>query len=185
MELAKVVLMLGGQSSNTVIKENVTPAQMAMYAYMHGEACAQSLTITGVDKKRSVQEEIQRLRMEFTSEHSAQTLAKLFPGMHPQLPVTFRSIGFDPDVLSDHTAPVFQAPRPKNEAEQSIMQKIQNAEAERTVNNLPSYIAPVSPQDLTDVLDDTGSMDVDDDLDDNSVDFGDDPIDLEVGKMRA
>lgn len=191
MELATVHLKLSGQTQNTVVKHNVTPAQLAMYAFMHGEDCVQSLTITGIEKNRKVHEEMNRLRMEFTSDHSAKCLAQLFPGMHPALPPTFRAVGYDHEMLRDENTPAYSKPVPRNEAETSIMSKIQQAEAARKAEAQGGNTAVVTAQDLTDelaggdILDDTGGFEDDeDDGEDNALDLGDDPIDAELNRLQ-
>ena len=187
MELATVHVKLSGLSQNIVVKHRVTPAQLAMIAYMHGEDCVQSLNVTSVDKVRTSRQELDRLRLEFTSEHAQKCLATLFPGMHPQLPTSFRAIGYDPEVLRDERAPAYAAPQPQNNSATAIQQKIKAAEENRkSEQNGTAPLSPVSvvtPQDMTDILDDTGD-DEDEDDGDNALDLGDDPIDAEVNRMN-
>lgn len=189
MELATVHLKLSGQTQNTVVKHNVTPAQLSMYAFMHGEDCVQALTVTSVDKKRTIPQEMNRLRMEFTTEHAVKSMAQLFPGMHPQLPVSFQSIGYDPEFLRPDNAPAYNPPQVSGNAAAKIRDKIKEAEdqrkAEANGTNPVSPVSVVTPQDMTDTLDDTGGFEEDeDDDDDNALDLGDDPIDAELSRMQ-
>lgn len=189
MELATVHLKLSGQTQNTVVKHNVTPAQLSMYAFMHGEDCVQALTVTSVDKKRTIPQEMNRLRMEFTTEHAVKSMAQLFPGMHPQLPASFQSIGYDPELLQPDNAPAYNPPQPSGSAAAKIRDKIKEAEdrrkAEANGTNPVSPVSVVTPQDMTDTLDDTGGFEEDeDDDDDSALDLSDDPIDAELNRMQ-
>lgn len=180
MELATVNIKLSGQTQNVVQKHNVTPAQLALYAFMHGEDCVQSLTVTSIKKNVNPRDELNRLRVEFTSEHSQKCLNTLYPGAYPQLPVTFRSIGYDPEYLAEEGAPVIVAPLPTGAAA-SIKEKIKAAdELRRAEAGQPGTVAPVSTQDMTDALDDTGAED-----DDDGFEMSDDPLDAELNRMNT
>lgn len=185
MELATVTIKLSGQTANTVVKHNVTPAQLAIYAFMHGEDCAHALTVTGAEPKRSIATEMDRLRMEFTSDHAVKCLNELFPGRFPQLPTTFRSIGFDPEMLGDHGAPPQVQFSPRNPAENSILQKIREGSPElrATTQGNAAVLPPVTAQQRADMLDDSGGAeDDDDDAEDNNA-LPDDPLDAEIQRQ--
>lgn len=99
MELAQIELKLDGEMFNTVVKKDVTPAEMAVYAAMHGEDCLADMQITGVNRERTVQEEIDRLDYIFQHENAKKIISDLYPGMSPRIPVTFLSIGYDPNMF--------------------------------------------------------------------------------------
>lgn len=174
MELAKIELRLSAQ--HTVTKHDVTPPQVAMYAYMHGEDCIQSLLVTGVDKSRQVPAELNRLRTEFTSEYATKCLNTLFPGRFPHLPTTFVAMGFDPAMLAPADAPPpTVSVQAKNQSEAAIMQKIREAaEARKAVGDAPTI---VHTDERSDALDDTGDDDEEDEIDD-------DPLDEELSRLQ-
>lgn len=193
MELATINLRLQGQTQNTVIKRDVTPAQLAIYAYMHGEDCVQSLNVTSIDDKRTTYEEMNRLRGIFVSDHSSKTLNTIFPGIHPQLPTTFRAIGFDPEMLHDHNLTPAPAAQPKSERKApvvsqsaigaAVIEKIRQGASERSLEQ--GNVPPVRPQELAGALDNTGGdFDEDDNEPDDEHEFSDDPIDLEIAREQ-
>lgn len=130
MELAQVNFKLGGNVNNTVILRDVTPAELAIMAYMHGEDCVQSLTLTGHAKDRPNREELLRLQNKFKTPHGAEVLAKVFPGMNPQFPATFRSIGYDVHELAAEDEVTRVAPAGKRETEDLTGRRIQRKIAE-------------------------------------------------------
>lgn len=178
MELANIQLKLSGLVQNTVYKENVTPAQLALYAFMHGEDCVQSLRVIGIDKNRSPRDELNRLREEFTSDHASKALNHLFPGAAPHLPVTFRSMGYDPDSLDDGAmSHAIGVPKAKNSAEVAVMEKIKQASNMRKPAETKVPVSYVDPRELADALDDTGN-------DGEIRTFDDDPIDIEMRNLK-
>lgn len=191
MELATLVLKLSGQTANTVVKHNVTPAQLACYAYMHGEDCVQSLTLTGIDKSRQPAAELNRLEAEFSSDRSHKAFKTLFPGRFPDLPVSFRKIGFDPEGMVDNTvAMTVRAPDPKGNTDKEIMEKIRQRAKEREAEEKDGIatVRPVTSNDRADLLDDTGGPEDDDDDEGESNTGGglpplalsDDPLENEI-----
>jgi hypothetical protein len=181
MEIAKINLKLSGQTQNTVIKHNVTPAQLAVYAFMHGEDCVASLTVTGVDKGRTIFQEMQRLKTEFSSEHALKCLNTLFPGVAPALPVSFQSIGYDPEFLDNEQkpSPVNRPPVHNSAAANALAKKIRDAAEERAATT-PTHTVPVHATDLSGALDDTGAYDGDDKLE-----LDDDPLENEMQRMHG
>jgi len=183
MELATVHIKLSGQTQNVVVKKDVTPAQLAVYAFMHGEDCAQSIQVTSIDKNRTSKFEMNRLRMEFTSEHAQKCMNTLYPGAVPQLPVTFQSIGMDPEYLQDENAPPIHVAPPTGAAA-TIADKIKKADEQRRAEEAAAkggVSALVSDQALTDLLDDTGGEEGDDD---DNLELSDDALDLEMKNLQ-
>lgn len=180
MELATITLKLSAQTANTVVKTNVTPAQLSIYAYMHGEDCVQDLKVTSIDMDRQVPKEMDRLRAEFTSDHAQKCLNTLFPGRFPHLPTTFKSIGFDPAELGDGSAPPQTiTPFAKNQSEASIMERIREGSPEVKAQAAATKNVPdVTNQDRADALDDTG-----DDEDEDEI--PNDPLDDEINRLAG
>lgn len=175
MELATITLKLSGQTANTVVKQNVTPAQAAIYAMLHGEDCIQALKITGTDKGRTIPIEIDRLRAEFVSVKGKEALDKLFPGRFPQLPSTFALIGFEPTEFAENIVTPVMTQEAQNEAAARIKEKIRQGLPEAAPTVVPN-VEPVSDQDRVGLLDNTGAQDVE---------LSDDPLDQELKRMEG
>lgn len=94
MELAEVEVRLAGSVANTVIRRNVTPAELVFLREMHGEAAIADVRYSG---KRQIEQakELERLRAYYNTENARPLFAKLFPGMTPQLPITFKEVGYE------------------------------------------------------------------------------------------
>ena len=177
MELATIELKLSGDVHNTVVKHRVTPSELSVYAYMHGEDCVDGVQITGVDKERTVREEMDRLRGIFKTEEASICLNKIFPGMAPALVVTFAALGYvNNQVLGGGADPLDLPPQPSSEAAASSQKKIQDQEAARQAAADADAAAPppVSPEELAAIqneqLDETGG----------ALDLTDSPIDQEL-----
>lgn len=152
MQLATLHLKLSGNPNNTIYKRNVTPAQMGLYAFMHGEDCMESLVLTGVDKERTTHEEMTRLQTMFDSEDGMKCLNKLYPGMAPHLPVTFTAIGYTPTDTSNVVSAADKPPVPDSQAEAAIADRIKSAAAERAPEAAPQQTAPVYSHEIRDLV---------------------------------
>lgn len=157
MELATIELKLLGNPQNTVIKHNVTPSELSVYAAMHGEDCVEGVQITDIDKTRTVREEMDRLRMIFSTEDSAKMLSKLFPGISPPLVVTFSALGyqnFNQGLGQSDAAD--RPPQPNNEAEAAIQAKIRDEAAKREADLAANQQPPVHQHEV-EQLDNNGA----------------------------
>jgi len=109
MQLANIILCLGGSLLHTVPKIDVTPAEILILRHIHGDDAVTDIRPTSFDDRRRQEQEWQRLANAydrgagaFTSEpgdENAPILSRLFPGAMKQLPVTFADIGmpeYDP-----------------------------------------------------------------------------------------
>lgn len=161
MELATIELKLCGNPQNTVIKHNVTPSELSVYAFMHGEDCVDGVTITGKAPERTIGQEMDRLRTVFATEEASKALNKLFPGMAPPLLVTFSSLGYRNFAMPGQNDPMNQIPQPNNDAEAAIQRKIAAADEQRRAEAEATQTSPVYPGDIAAVqseLDDTGGV---------------------------
>lgn len=163
MQLAKIQLKLSGNIANTVVKHNVTPPQLAIYATMHGEDCVQSLDITGTDKERTIANEMNRLRGIFKTEESTKILNRIFPGIAPQLPVTFVSIGYDPEIYGSGDFAQKAADRPPQYNQEAAAELAKRIKLEQAKSTPPGAAVPaVDPVELSDTLG-HDEVDIDDD----------------------
>lgn len=174
MELATITLRLSGQTQNTVVKQNVSPAQAAIYQYMHGEDCIESLEIISIDKSRTIEDEKNRLSAIFISEHSQKVLSRLFPGHAPKLPATFAQVGIavdQPHGAAKNT--VWQDDSPKlDTADSRLVDAIRSAAIQRQTES-PQEAPPVYAHNIADQLDNTGDDE-----------FNDDPLDAEILRLN-
>lgn len=181
MELATITLRLSGQTQNTVVKEKVSPPELAVYAWMHGEDCVESLEITGIDKSRTIAQEMNRLHEIFKTKHALKALDTLFPGHAPRLPATFNQVGYAETNERGRKAadqPIWQENAPARTAAGNgghVLDAIREAAALRQAE--AGNAAPVQAYELADQFDDTGGPEDDDD---NEGGFSDDPLDNEI-----
>jgi len=98
MQHASCLVALGGDITFTVVKPDVTVAEIALLKAIHGADAVRDIQPTFMDKRPHA-EERERLTLEYghARDHKDEPLiAKIFPGLAP-LPVTFRDIGLDID----------------------------------------------------------------------------------------
>lgn len=180
MELATLHLKLSGDPQNTVMIHGVTPAQLAIYAFMHGEECVQSLTLEKVEKKLTTAEVMTKLHETFgSSEPAMKAISSLFPGMNPMLPRTFASIGYDPIALTEEPMVVRNDPNAANKskaAEKAIREKLKRANAARKAEEAGKAGKPaeVTQEELEDEVDG-----------DDDEEFDDDALDAELAALEG
>ncbi len=180
MELATITLRLSGQTQNTVVKHEVSPPELAIYAWMHGEDCIESLEVTGIDKTRTISQEMNRLQEIFKTKYALKALGTLFPGHAPRLPATFSQVGYAETNERGRKAgeqPIWQEePTTRTAAGNGghVLDSIRQAAALRQAEAGES--APVHAHELADQFDNSGDTDGDEGDDD----FNDDPLDAEI-----
>lgn len=98
MQHASCQIALNGDITFTVVKPDVTVAEIALLRAIHGADAVRNIEPTFMDKRPHA-EERDRLAREYgnAKDHDDKPyLPQLFPGLSP-LPVTFRDIGLDID----------------------------------------------------------------------------------------
>lgn len=89
MQLARIQLRVGGSSNTIVNRSAVTPAEMMLLSFIHGEGAFAAAEFEAEVARSSV-EEIERLRIRYgRNKQGVDGLMQLFPGHAPQLPVNF------------------------------------------------------------------------------------------------
>lgn len=184
MELATVHLKLSGDPQNTIFLEKVTPARLAVLAFMHGEDCVQSLKVTKVAKDMDDADVMAEINEIFRTENAQKAVKTLFPGLGAAVPRTFKSIGYHADQLVEepnvvrhdpHTAGAAAAKSAAAAA--AIQRRIKAANADRANGEMPALASaaaavPVTQDELEDQFDNTGG------------DLDDDPLDLEMAGLE-
>ena len=115
MELANVLLALGGDKNNTVPKYRVTPAEIAVLAAIHGSDAVFDIVPLGETEDRSFREERERLFMAYPAkdEDNNPIVMQVYPGVSPVLHTTIESLGLDETLFkpTEHAKPA--APKAK------------------------------------------------------------------------
>ncbi len=113
MQVCSVTVSLGGDIRNTVIREGVTPAEIAVLNHIHGEGAVHNINPTHMDK-RAHKEEKTRLTEKY--KRHAKDIDGLFPGIAPKMPIKLRDIGIDMDAVKGaDPAPEDQEPEEEPE----------------------------------------------------------------------
>lgn len=90
MQLANCRVRLGGDMTNEVLKQSVTPAEVAVLRLIHGDDSVLKVEPFKQDKRPHAQE-FERL----LAEYGQKVVEAAFPGVAPQLPVSFKDIGIN------------------------------------------------------------------------------------------
>lgn len=93
MQFAKFEIQIGGEMTNTVVRDGISPAEYLIMQALHGD---HSLTPIAITSERNVQvtEEMDRLRQRFNTKNSSAALNAVFPGARPvNVPVNFADVG--------------------------------------------------------------------------------------------
>lgn len=126
MELAKVEVRLGGSLANTVMRDNVTPAELSILRRLHGDDCIGSIQWQG-KKPMKHEDEIDRLRQFYNTENSRKLIDQLFPGVTPTLPITFKEVGYN---VTEEGA-IEARGQLQKKYEDELIEKMKNATVER------------------------------------------------------
>lgn len=104
MQTANVLVALGGDNRNTVPKNNVTPAEAAVLAAIHGEGAVHEIEVADeVDLDAAELREYLMKTYPAKDEDARLIVENVFPGRRPDFPETFADLGL-PDGLYKATA---------------------------------------------------------------------------------
>lgn len=114
MELANVLLALGGDRNNTVPKERVTAAEIAVLAAIHGGDAVFDIEPLGEETKVSFRDERERLLRSYPAKNEDNKLIVLevYPGVAPVLHTSIESLGLDETLFKAvaHAQPAAEKP---------------------------------------------------------------------------
>lgn len=99
MQIANILIAVGGDSGNTVPRYEVTPSEVAVLRVIHGEDAVTEVQITG-DVKRVSRAERERLAVIYggtKDENQNSILTTLFPGIAARMFETFEELGLPED----------------------------------------------------------------------------------------
>jgi hypothetical protein len=99
MEVGSAMVALGGDSGNTVPKDNITPAEIAVLRVIHGDDAVFDIQKTG-DINRSNRQELTRLTEVYgqrqpNGNSTAPAVSALFPGAAARVFDTFEELELD------------------------------------------------------------------------------------------
>ena len=142
MEVANCMVALSGSMLSIVPKRDVTPAEALVLLAIHGEGSVKRLERTTNDK-RSHREEVDRLKSIYRDD----VIASMFPGLNPQLPVTFKDAGLE--IENDITAKARASRKGRNDVPQHDGEGVEDvaAEAAEAVAKKEPEKAPEAPAD--------------------------------------
>ena len=93
MELATCEVRLNGDLQNTVIKDNITPAELLILRAIHGAESVVRIIIKAMNR-RQYSTEVERLSKIYDRPaEETYIVQKVFPGNAAALPGTFKEIG--------------------------------------------------------------------------------------------
>jgi hypothetical protein len=109
MELANILLALGGDRNNTVPKYRVTPAEIAVLSAIHGVDAVFDIIPTGETEAISFRDERERLLRNYQAKNDDGNLIVLqvYPGTAPVLHTSIESLGLDESLFkpTEHAKP--------------------------------------------------------------------------------
>ncbi len=117
MELANVLLALGGDRNNTVPKYHVTPAEIAVLTAIHGNDSVFDVEPLDETVDRSFKAERERLLQLYTAKNEDNKIIVLevYPGVSPILHTSIESLGLDESLFkpTQHAKPAPEKPAKK------------------------------------------------------------------------
>lgn len=103
MQIANVLVALGGKRGETVPKYRVTPAELAVLQFLHGEDGVYDIDIQTDTVERTHRQEIERLRMSYSRRDGERVISPainaLFPGVGAQVPQKFSDLELNEELF--------------------------------------------------------------------------------------
>lgn len=114
MELANIILALGGDQQNTVPKYEVTPAEIAVLMAIHGNDAVKDITPLDKEADRSNREEMARLIRLYpaTDADNRLIVTTVYAGQNPVMHTTIEDLGLGEEYFKALTR-VTAKPKPK------------------------------------------------------------------------
>lgn len=114
MQIATIMLNLGGDSRNQVPKHNVTPSEVAVLRLIHGDDAVNDIAIHPDEVKRSSKVERERLHETYAKvmpdgNRRCQPLDQLFPGVAARLYQSFDEMELEEHFFKAGHAPAREA----------------------------------------------------------------------------
>ena len=144
MQTANVLLALAGKRGETVPKYGVTPAEVAVLRFLHGEDAVYDVDVRDDEVQRTNRQEIERLRQTYSYRNGdkvvSPAISALFPGVGAQVPQKFADLELPEELFIVATRKVETAAVPTEE---------KRAVADMTVSQMRTYASKFADLDLT------------------------------------
>ena len=125
MELANIMLALGGDKNNTVPKYGVTPAEIAVLAAIHGADAVFDVVPLEETAETSFRDERERLLRLYPAKNEDNELIvlKVYPGVSPILHTDIASLGLEETLFkaTEHAKPVDKPAKPAKAAKATAL----------------------------------------------------------------
>lgn len=124
MQLANILLALGGDAGNTVPKYEVTPAEVAVLQYIHGNESVTDIDISPRSVSRTSRAERERLLQVYgkpappRGDIRCEALDAMFPGVAARVFETFEELDIDDQFFK--TAPRRAEPEPVEAEDENV-----------------------------------------------------------------
>lgn len=143
MQTANILLALAGKRGETVPKYGVTPAEVAVLRFLHGEDAVYDVDVREDEVQRTNRQEIERLRQTYSYRNGdkvvSPAVSALFPGVGAQVPQKFADLELPEELFIVVTRKVDAAPAVSGE----------RAVADMTVAQMRTYASKFPDLDLT------------------------------------
>ena len=144
MLTANVLLARAGKRGETVPKYGVTPAEVAVLRFLHGEDAVYDVDVRDDEVQRTNRQEIERLRQTYSYRNGdkvvSPAISALFPGVGAQVPQKFVDLELPEELFIVATRKVETAAAPTEE---------KRAVADMTVSQMRVYASKFADLDLT------------------------------------
>ena len=138
MQTATIMLALGGDQGNTIIKFGVTPAEVAVLREIHGEAAVFDVSPDEEEIERSSREERARLAMDYGKPPGSREMSAvdvLFPGIGARMFETFDELELDE---SFYKATGREKPKPKAKKARAEVEPEELSEPDEEIEEEPA-----------------------------------------------
>lgn len=134
METANVLLAIAGDKGNTVMKYDVTPSEVAVLRFLHGDDAVTDIEVKDKTLKITHKEERERLAEAYGRQIGERKVAvavnALFPGAASRLFETFAELDLPDDFYKAEARKVPTANKPKARAPKAAAAKPEAAETD-------------------------------------------------------
>ncbi len=96
MQTANILLAISGNRGHTVPKYNVTPAEVAVLRFLHGDDAVYDVEVLKETARRTARQEVERLRQLYSRRDGADlespAVKALYPGFDARVEMTFADL---------------------------------------------------------------------------------------------
>ena len=153
MQTANVLLALAGKRGETVPKYGVTPAEVAVLRFLHGEDAVYDVDVRDDEVQRTHRQEIERLRQTYSYRNGdkvvSPAISALFPGVGAQVPQKFADLELPEELFIVATRKVDPLDHDGDGRKGGSKPLEERAVADMTVSQMRVYASKFADLDLT------------------------------------